>query len=129
MSVFLLTTSEYSDYRVVGVFSTREKAEAAAPLYPSGPEIEEYVLDVPMGPDGWRFWTLSMDEEGDCFYCTSDDPRLETSEYRPARGARKLSWRSFGVWAKDEQHARKVANEKRIQIQQAGLWEKPSINL
>lgn len=110
MSVFLLTSGEYSDYRVVGVFSTRDKAEAAVPFYPSRPEVEEYVLDVPMHP-GWHFWTISMDEEGDCFYCSNDDPRLETSEYRPPN-ARRKSWRSFGVWAKDEQHARKVANDR-----------------
>lgn len=46
--VFIVTTGEYSDYRIVGVFSSREKALEFCPAAASDAEtkIEEYAMDI-----------------------------------------------------------------------------------
>lgn len=51
MKIYLVTTGEYSDYRVEGAFSTKEKAEkliAKFKKYKTESYIEEYELDNAM---------------------------------------------------------------------------------
>lgn len=43
-TIYVLTEGEYSDYHIVALFSSREKAEEACALYPDS-EIEEYKLN------------------------------------------------------------------------------------
>ena len=48
--VYVLTAGEYSDYHVVGVFSTKEEAEKIGGLlYRKSVEAEEYELDRMVG--------------------------------------------------------------------------------
>ena len=45
MNVYLVSVGEYSDYQVMGVYSTLEKAQKACPHYASDAFIERYELD------------------------------------------------------------------------------------
>ena len=52
MTIYVLTTGEYSDYRICSVCSTREKAETLRAEYvkvESAADIEEYELDKEVG--------------------------------------------------------------------------------
>jgi hypothetical protein len=49
-SIYVLTTGSYSDYMIIGVYSTIEYAEEAMRRYDllnpyDGSEIEEFILD------------------------------------------------------------------------------------
>ena len=52
MKVYVLTQGKYSDYHIVGIYSTKEKAQelrdaiCASGGYWDEPQIEEYELDV-----------------------------------------------------------------------------------
>lgn len=124
-SVFLVTTGEYSDYRVTGVFSTRENA--ATFMEASGGkanfnDVEEYDLDaaVSLIQSGLRsFLVYMLRDSGDKATVSA----VRASEIGTDRDTgwvyeRLSNWSGpvfrVGVWARDEQHAVKIANEKRV---------------
>lgn len=114
MIVYVVTSGEYSDYRVEGIYSTRELAELAAATITDANEIEEYELDV--AADKLR--------QGFNPYCVTFD-----TDWRSAATIRSVKLAGLGIesspavhewrvlhvycWAKDEAHAAKIANEKR----------------
>jgi hypothetical protein len=56
--IYLLSDGDYSDYRIIGAYSTRELAEEAKKRYATDNEIEEMEMDtmpdLPGGLHGWR---------------------------------------------------------------------------
>lgn len=50
MNIYILTSGEYSDYRIHSVYSTQEKAEEALKKYKNdtwaSAQVEEWPLDV-----------------------------------------------------------------------------------
>lgn len=121
--VYLVTDGYYSDYRVRGVYSTMEKAEQAKLLYAADNDIEKYELDaVPDSPPGLVPFVVTITSSGDVrnAYRESADqfsPRWHvTNWYGDPCGL-------FYMWARDEQHAVKIANEWRAQIAALGLWD------
>lgn len=102
--VYVVTQGEYSDYRIIGLFSSKDKADQLIASYPpscySGqPRVEEYELDKVGIPKGERLFRVSICVEGGV-------GRMETY-----------------VWAKDKQHAAKIANERRVQTIANSTWE------
>ena len=64
--VYLVTDGDYSDYRVLGVYSSMEKAEHAKLLYAADNDVEEYELDaVPESPPGLLAYVVIMELSGD----------------------------------------------------------------
>ena len=127
---FLVTTGEYSDYRVEGVFTTREKAEEFASHYHPGyneAEIEEVILDVKIDqPRGMKYWYVSFDREGNSNVRDDIPPgRHKDHGYFPEDGCVPCGDGKMGTscWAKDKAHAAKIANERRIQVVVNGGWE------
>ena len=49
MVVYLVTSGEYSDYRVNGVFSSREDAQAVADQLPESNPVDEWAVDELVG--------------------------------------------------------------------------------
>lgn len=110
-SVFLLTTGSYSDYKVVGVFSTLEKAEAAKLLWSYANDIDEMDLDEEYDcPPGMVGWWVRMHRDGDVNVAERSDP-WEDDNIRELPGR----WCIYYVWATDRAHAIKIANERRTQ--------------
>lgn len=124
-TVWVIEDGEYSDYHVVGVFSSRENAELVLGQLKSG-EIAEWELDpaVKALNAGLSRYYVQMLRDGTVCeskpeeFCADEWEFLNTSDgYPPTAGLRV--W----VFAKDEKHAVKIANEKRIQAIANGEWK------
>lgn len=129
--MYLVSKGCYSDYSVLGIYSTKEKAKLAAKLYSDSwdeAQVEEYELDViPEHPPGKLFWSVVMNKDGDTFGSrfrgnkegvqreAADRSEWRTKEDRWVEpySADQDGWVVFYVWAEDETTAIKVANERR----------------
>lgn len=121
-TIYVLTEGSYSDYHIIGVYSTKELAEKAEFLYPDS-QIEEYSLDnVPDHPPNMRVWCVNI----------KNGKLYRTGQTNPDTGVpSEHSWNDFNggntyivyCWATDEEHAQKIALDKyhQYQAQQAGI--------
>ena len=122
--IYLVTNGSYSDYCVLGVYSTKEKAEHAKRLFAADNGVEEYKLDaIPDSPPGLLAYHVSMLVSGDVKDVWQDTVEgFESSWYvSPQWGADVTVM--FRVWARDIEHAVKISNEWRAQIVALGLWD------
>ncbi len=132
-TVYLVTTGEYSDYQVRGVYSSEERAGEVVKLYSSA-TIETYELDVqPAHPTGKLWFEVQMKRDGSVEGC--QHLGIDAREYVPenqdlvceqtyhlADGEHRYDWMSFEMWARDKEHAVKIANERRASLIAANLW-------
>lgn len=125
MKVYVVSDGRYSEYHICGVFSTPEKAAVAKRLHASSNGVETWELDaLPDHPEGMFGFMVYMDAEG------NSDVRACSSDYLNSKNVPGLyAWRprgpkrvEFTVWARDEQHAVKIANERRVQLIESGQW-------
>ena len=136
MKIYAVSQGEYSGYEIFGLYSTKELAEEAKKLFASDNGIEEYELDaLPAHRKGLYFWEVAMNRQGDIVPDRRSEAgvvRTSVTEYREGNDAYPVdsSFRSkktdamrFRVWAKDEGHAIKVANERRAQMIASGDFE------
>jgi len=121
MKLYMVTDGDYSDYRVEGIYSTREKAEYAKRLFHALNDIEEIELDdIPDHPRGMLYYVVIMDKEGNTEEVSVRDCRDQwEEEWRPYDDNKHVA---FCMWAKDAQHAVKIANERRIRLIESGEW-------
>ena len=121
MKIYAVSTGRYSDYRIEGIYSTKEKAQEAHCLYAADNDIEEYELDaMPEHPPGMLHYFVKMDEQGNASFV-----EIRSAEHMP-----NFDWSPYGdnknvgfnVWAKDEIHAIKISNEKRAQLIATNRW-------
>ena len=122
--VYMVTDGWYSDYRVLGIYSTKARAEKAKEIYAAGNEVDEIEMDVtPEHPRGCLAWVVEMNRNGDADRVereNCDGHRVTCYIYIPWRGE-STSMRAY-LWAKDADHAVKVANEWRTRIIANNLW-------
>lgn len=120
--VYLVSSGTYSDYHICCACSTMAKAEHAKKFYQAD-DIEEYVLDeLPLHPEGTFAYHVRMLRDGSVV-----EVEIENGNYT---GTIEDRWRPHGdgetvgffMWAKNSQHAIKVANEIRSQIVASGEW-------
>lgn len=114
MKLFVVTDGDYSNYRVLGIYSTLEKAEEAKLLYNSNNDIDlDYELDkLPDHPPGLLRFDVYMMLNGDTSKVKQRSVEDEIHwDYRP-----QYESILFPVWAEDSNHAIKIANEKRTQL-------------
>jgi hypothetical protein len=135
-TVWVVEQGEYSDYRVVGVFSSKENAQQIAAAvddatvaeWPLDPGIE----DMNAGRKPFRVFML---RDG-----TAEHVREETIDrsvlgsldgpFLMKRGGRPV-WAqapeppclNVAVWANDAEHATKIANEHRTRLIASGEWD------
>lgn len=129
MEVYLISAGDYSDWHPVGAFSSRELAEEAIATYKEhGDEdvndrIDVFTLDaMPYAPDehGLKHYYVRMRRDGDAEieqWAAPIGPDDDVS------GAPRDGRVPFHVSARDEQHAVKIANERRIALIAADQWE------
>jgi len=145
MNIFMVTTGSYSDYSVVGVCSTMEKAEELKKLTAADNDIEEIILDkFPDHPTGHYWYQVTMDGRGNTTRvstedCISINNKTNHEEWGPYGGGCHcpicchhlgnnqfpLSLNEsmiFNMWAKNEEHAIKIANERRIRLIETNSW-------
>ena len=129
--VFVVTSGEYSDYGIDAIFSTRELAQNFIDAFKADKwhemDIEEWDLDPNEKhlKQNRKPYFLRINKEGkvtdlevaDSSYGFKQDiPEAEISY------TANLEWMNISCFADDENHAVKIAGEKRSQILAANLW-------
>jgi hypothetical protein len=134
--VYLVSTGHYSDYSIDAVFDTRELAEMYVRTYPGNgkwdvPEIEEYDLNpheptirlglvahrIVMGRDGTTNHIETASRGGH-----PDEPETFISGPWKGLGRDEPATLVVHVLARNEQHAVKIANERRVQMIAMNEW-------
>ena len=125
--VYAVTDGSYSDYHVIGVYSTQKRAEYAHRLYRADNEIEVWVVDeLPEHPRGMFLFNVLMDRSGEVFRTWQRSPPRATTGIESASNYGRIDLReqvSFDVWAKDEKHAIKIVNEYRGRMLADVMWD------
>ncbi len=131
--IFIIEQGSYSDYRVVGIFSTREKAEVVLNYmksheksYSDEAEIDEREIDPSIDAinQGLVHYVVTMNlETGDVIHIESiSDPIIEQEDCVWDRLPSLVARYHGHCWAEDEKHAIKIINERRVQrIAQGGI--------
>jgi hypothetical protein len=133
MNVYIVTDGSYSDYHILGVYSTKEKAEDARYLYASENPIEDIELDlIPIVPPGMKRWRVEIFKDGlvdeiKRISCNDDDAEAMFHRYWEYSTSKRMDrvnevYLRVNTWARDEDHAIKIANEKRMILLAAGKW-------
>jgi hypothetical protein len=133
-TVYVVTVGEYSDYRVVGVCSTRETAARLKELHNSDNDVLALELDeFPDTPPGLLRWLVTMRENGD----VPEPPwrrGISGGDFLDSASA-SIHWPGgyvcvkFAVWARDGDHAVKIAGERRRELMASGEWQRMVLNL
>jgi len=125
-TAYVLTKGSYSDYKVIGVYSTKELAEEAKTLWPCS-SVESFPLDdIPEHPPGMFFWTGRAEAR-----IGAEATKQQVYKTAPGKASLKgedVSYRNIvvfrvGFWAVDEDHAFKILQDKYHQhmAEKAGL--------
>lgn len=140
VTVWVVEEGEYSDYRVVGVFSSKEYAQQIADVINgTGGYRDATVAEWPLDPavhelrQGFKRFVVDMRKDGTVERCEqqtisgyqlSGDVHIWRRTQAPAfRGnPDKPDVLQAEVWAEDETHAVKIANEHRTQKIASGEW-------
>lgn len=126
--VYLVTKGDYSDYRVVDICSTSEKAERSRALVGSNNEVKPFIVDtlssLPNAKPGYYLFEVDIAGNGDVVTCEQVDVShyFEEAEFLWTRiNSRNVA--SMTIWARNEDHAIKIANERRGIGLVLGLWK------
>jgi len=132
-TVWMVTEGIYSEYHVVGIFSTKEGAKIIENFCNKDQlrdtEIKEVILDAGLEKlnQGFFLYRVHMDADGKVKSCVPLFSSYDIGE-RPALHVVSRPCAAGDVicgntWAKDEQHAVKIANEFRLQAQAKGTMK------
>lgn len=122
MKVYVLTSGIYSNYHVVGIFSSEAKALGAAEsmglkIASDQGSIDEYEMDE-FFRSGMFAYRVTMNLRGNDAQIVlteaPDDNRVE-GNWRMFIERNEHGWFRTECWARDSEHALKIANERRIQ--------------
>ena len=139
--IWVVEQGSYSDYRVVGVFTSKANAQIvvdklkSAEYYYDEPTIAEWPLnpaveELNAGLDHWRVLML---KDGTTERCDKSDMpsyniegstqiwRRSTAPAYKGQGVQDAL--DATVWATDAKHAVKIVNEQRIQMIAGGQWK------
>jgi hypothetical protein len=135
-TVWVIEQGEYSGYRVTGVFTSEENAQFIADrinAIEQGRYGEATVDEWPLNPGideinkGLSKWRIGMLKNGNVYYAEPDDARLvdinESYFYLQEAYGERPEMIVSKVWARDEQHAVKIVNERRTQMIANGEWK------
>lgn len=116
-TIYVLTEGSYSDYHIIGVYSTKELATEAQSLYEHS-EIEEYDLDnIPEHPPGMKAWFVRISDGKLDDICTRQVSPFEKTVPREFEYEYHDGETAYFVycWAVDDKHAEKIALDKYYQ--------------
>ena len=117
----MVTDGSYSEYSVCGIYSTIENAEIAKKIRAADNAIVEIEMDDFFGaPTGMFWYEVDMDKNGNTKNVQICDAMWKCDdEWKPCGDDENVV---FNMWAKDESHAVKIANERRIRLVESNLW-------
>ncbi len=139
--IYAIEQGEYSDYRVVGVYSTKEGADAVCaalnnPDPYSDAAVVEWKMDkaVDVIKKGYKPFHIWMMKDGtveradvtslDSSNIDEDSYVWRRSQVKYGAQASKPDILNATVIARDQKHAIKIVNERRIQLLALNQWEK-----
>lgn len=129
--VWILGAGEYSDYHVVGVFSSEENVLRHIAKYASEKEYyrwndfswDKYTVDdKPMAPKHMYPYIVIMDMNGNTSHVTNmpwpkdGGGTFNSISVTTREGSTDKRIVAKNIWAKDENHAVKIVNEIRAKI-------------
>lgn len=128
-TVFLVTHGDYAEYSVCAVFTEKTLAEKYVNSFRETHfgklEIEECTLNPYQHElkKGYKPFFVRMTKGGDCI-----EVYIENTTVGFKKGGVNVGFDYFGniyinTFAKDEAHAIKIANEKRVQLITENGWE------
>lgn len=128
-AVFLVTRGDYSDYRVCAVFTEKALAEKYIDSF-KGNSYEEFRIEnYTLNPyqyelkNDYKPFFLRMTKEGNCTEINVKDSSygFEDEDIDVGFDIHKNMY--ISIFAKDETHAIKIANEKRVQLIAENRWK------
>lgn len=128
-NIFVVTRGDYSDYRICAVFTEKELAEKYVNSFKeddwSKPRIEIYSLNPyeHQLKNNYKPFFLRMQKDGTCteIYVKDSSYGFESEELNIGFDIHKNM--HISIFAKDEKHAIKIANEKRVQLIATNQWK------
>lgn len=126
--VWVIEQGSYSDYRVVGVFSSEAHAQRVLKALPKdeGPSLTKWSLNPAVAElhKGLKMWTVRMKRDGSVEGVDADALSAYhiTSPVLIYRNPKMGQMMVATVWAKTERHAIKITNEKRARAITSGEW-------
>lgn len=116
-TIYVVTEGQYSDYHIVGLYSTIEMATKCKEAV-NADDIEEFELDsgdFRLYDLGYKCWNVrfsgDVTEATECDYYQKEYPMDSWVHYD-----RNTKTMSIVLYAKDEKHAVKIASEYRAQV-------------
>jgi hypothetical protein len=127
--VFLVTRGDYSEYRVCAVFSEKALAKKYVDSFQRNSYeqfmIEKYTLNpyqYELKRDYKPFF-LIMTREGNCIEINIKNSPYGFEDEDINISIDRNNNMHISIFAKDETHAIKIANEKRVQLIAGNRWE------
>lgn len=114
--IFAVSTGHYSDYSVLAIFSTEEKARTFMSRFDGGEfnEVEEYELDPAEVDTNLKSFFVRMNRDGDVMEARING--FVWMAFHAANGGFDINGNLIVYcFAEDEKHAAKIANEIRAQ--------------
>lgn len=139
--MWVIEKGSYSDYRVVGIYTTKAKAERVAEaINVSGQNYDHAtVAEWPLDPgfdainQGRKPFSITMLRDGEVeavnkcevtSYNIGDEYSIWKRTEAPAyKGKGVPDALNATVWARNEKHAIKIAGERRAQMIATGAWK------
>lgn len=124
MKVYVITKGAYSDYHICGVATDKKKAEILRKAFSNicdKAEIETYETDqfITEIESGFKLYDCALKDGEDLsistyLYGLDCLDYMTDSDFRVRRFSKGWCAPGYGikVWAKDEDHARKIAADK-----------------
>lgn len=138
-TVWVIEQGSYSDYRVVGVFTSKAEGKIVLDAINATDDYDKAELsEWPLNPavdelrKGYAQYFVQMQEDGTTDRCEKRD--LSTYELsgsvRMWRRSQAPAYKGQGlkdvlhatIWAEDETHAVKIVNEHRTRMIATGEW-------
>ena len=143
-TIYAVNAGEYSDYRIIALFSTMEKARDYMEATPQGAsgfynDVEEYELD-PDAADlirrGYSVWSVTMTRDGNTESVKAVDLNASGISDLSSwiwRRSKAPAYKDKGlpdcivskVMAKSPAGAVKIVNEQRTRMVASGEWDRP----
>ena len=125
--IYIVTSGEYSDYDICAAFTDKELAEKYAKTFNNRYDehrVETYPLNIFSKElkEGYKPYFLRMTKEGVCTEIEIKDNSYGFDSENLQYGFDIQMNLHISIMAKDEQHAIKIANEKRVQLIANNKW-------